>query len=319
MSNMEEQESRGRVHESAAAGYASAAGIYEAGRPDYPAAVLDWLRGVVGVGAGCTVVEVGAGGGAFTARLADTDARVCAIEPVEAMRTRLARRVPRARVAAGTAEALPLGTASVDAVVCAQSFHWFASRETLREFHRVLAPDGVLALVWNVRDESVPWVGRLSAITDAYEGDTPRHKTGRWREAFEGSGFVEVDHREVNHAHTGSTDQVVIARTLSVSFVAALPREQREALERRLRAFVDEEAALAARGRVTFPYRTVMHAYRPLVTSVFQPDCSDAQPEPPPVTTTRGARPERRRPVRRGGRRGAAPSPTRPTGGSSTG
>lgn len=250
------------VHRSATHGYASGADAYEAGRPDYPPDVLDWLRDDVGATAGRTVLEVGAGAGAFTARLVESGARVCAVEPVAAMRTRLARKVPAAWLVGGAADALPCPRASADAVVCAQAFHWFATPGALRQFERVLRPDGVLALIWNVRDERVPWVARLSAITDAHEGDTPRYKTGRWREAFEGSGFVEIARREVAHAHTGSVEQVIVARTLSVSFVAALPEAERRRLEDRLRGFITNEPALAGRATVAFPYRTAMYAFR---------------------------------------------------------
>lgn len=260
----DEQKNRthGGVNATASAGYSSGADIYEAGRPDYPAAVLDWLRDIVGIRAGRSVLEVGAGAGAFTSRLIATGARICAVEPVEAMRARLARRAPGAWVVAGTAGSLPVRDASMDAVVCAQSFHWFATRQALAEFHRVLVPGSVLALVWNVRDETVPWVNRLLALTDAYEADTPRYAKGEWQQAFAGSGFVELDRREAGHSHVGSVDQVVMARTLSVSFVAALPSEERHALRGRLLRFIEEEPALAGQTEVVFPYRTMMYAYR---------------------------------------------------------
>ena len=58
----------------------------------------------------------------------------------------------------GTAEAIPLPAASVDAVVVAQAFHWFDAIRALSEIHRVLRPGGRLLLAWNRRDESVPWV-----------------------------------------------------------------------------------------------------------------------------------------------------------------
>ena len=254
--------SAGHVHDSASVGYSSGAETYEAGRPDYPTEAATWLRDVVGVCPGRTVLEVGAGTGALTTRLADTGARLCVLEPVSAMRAKLVRRVPDASVVAATAAAIPIRDASIDIVVCAQSFHWFATRQALDECSRVLVPDGVLALLWNVRDETVPWVKRLSAITDAYEGDTPRFRTGEWRHVLPGSAFVEIDHRQVSHAHVGSVDQVIVARTLSVSFVAAMVDEQRRVVERRLRAFVDDEPALAGRSRVAFPYQTAMFAYR---------------------------------------------------------
>ncbi|MGH9786666.1 MAG: class I SAM-dependent methyltransferase, partial [Terriglobia bacterium] len=44
-------------------------------------------------------------------------------------------------------EILPFRTASVDAVVCANSFHYYQHPvAVLMEFHRVLKPDGVLVL-----------------------------------------------------------------------------------------------------------------------------------------------------------------------------
>ena len=260
----DEQKNRthGGVHATASAGYSSGADTYEAGRPDYPTAVLDWLRDIVGVGAGRQVLEVGAGAGAFTSRLTATGARICALEPVAAMRAKLARRAPEARVVAGTADRLPVRDRSMDAVACAQSFHWFATRQALDEFHRVLVPDAILALVWNVRDDTVPWVKRISTLADEYAGGAPRYAYGEWRQAFEGSRFVEVDRRDVGHVHTGPVDQVLVARTMSVSFVAALPDEERHALKERLHRFIDEEPALAGQAEVAFPYRTTMYAYR---------------------------------------------------------
>ena len=82
------------------------------------------------------------------------------------------------RALEGTATAIPLADQSVDAVVCAQAFHWFAAAEALREIHRVLRPGGTLGLVWNMRDARVPWVARLDAIVNRHEGDTPRYYTG---------------------------------------------------------------------------------------------------------------------------------------------
>ncbi len=54
----------------------------------------------------------------------------------------------------GTAEAIPLADASVDAVVAAQAFHWFRAEEAVAEIHRVLKAGGGLGLIWNARDES---------------------------------------------------------------------------------------------------------------------------------------------------------------------
>ncbi len=127
---------------------------YAAHRPSYPAeaiaAILD------GLPAEARVADVGCGTGIASTLLADAGAAVIGIEPNEEMRRRaLDRRsprlAPRLDYRFGTAERTGLPDAAVDAVVCAQSFHWFDVEPALREFRRILRPGGRLALMWNIR------------------------------------------------------------------------------------------------------------------------------------------------------------------------
>ena len=250
------------VHDSAAKGYAVAADTYVRGRPDYPPEASQWLREVVGLSEGKAVLDLGAGTGKFLPLLRATGARLLALEPVEAMRVRLAQANGDVQVLAGTADSIPLLDASLDAVVCAQAFHWFATPEALAEIRRVLVPGGVLGLIWNVRDETVPWVAALSAITDPFEGSTPRYRSGAWRHAFPAEGFAPLDERYARHSHVGQPEQVIVGRTLSVSFIAALPAEQQDEAAHRVRALIAATPELAGRPEVVFPYETAMFAYR---------------------------------------------------------
>ncbi|CAH2771766.1 MAG: SAM-dependent methyltransferase [uncultured Caballeronia sp.] len=136
------------------------------GRPDYPPEIADWLRDQLGLRAGTTIVDLGAGTGKFTPRLISTGAKVIAAEPVAAMLGKLSAALPQVETHAGTADSIPLPDASVDAVVCAQSFHWFSTHAALAEILRVLKPGGKLGLIWNLRDASVPWVVRLDVIVN---------------------------------------------------------------------------------------------------------------------------------------------------------
>ena len=239
-------------------GFAAASGLYAHGRPDYPPALGAWLRDALALGPGRSVVDLGAGTGKFTGLLVDTGAVVTAIEPVDAMRAVLAREWPGVRALAGTAQTMPLEDGSVDVVVCAQAFHWFATREALDEIHRVLKPDGRLGLVWNVRDQRVDWVAGLTSIIEPYEGDAPRHHTGAWRRPFEAgsSGFGPLAVTHFDYVHRGPPDQVVVDRFLSVSFIAALPEAERDQVAARLRALCRDHPALQGRDTVDFPYRT---------------------------------------------------------------
>ncbi|WP_322029697.1 class I SAM-dependent methyltransferase [Paraburkholderia sp. J76] len=245
------------VHHSAEQGYTpAAADLYVRGRPDYPPEVNAWLRETLGLAAGATVVDLGAGTGKFTRRLLETGAHVIAVEPVAAMRAKLAAALPEVDTRAGTAEALPLDDASVEAVVCAQAFHWFANAASLAEILRVLKPGGRLGLIWNLRDASVEWVARLDAIVNRAEGDTPRYYTGQWRNAFPFAGFGPLHEQRFMQGHTGSPEDVIIARVKSTSFIAALPSGEQARIEAELRALIDSEPQLRGKTLVTVPYGT---------------------------------------------------------------
>jgi SAM-dependent methyltransferase len=179
---------RPSVHHAAAKGFAAAAEAYQRARPDYPPALAEWLRSELGLAPGRVAVDLGAGTGKFTPLLSATGARVIAVEPVEAMRAELVAAHPNVEALAGEAERLPLGDALVDAIVCAQSFHWFAKPAVLAEMRRALRPGGALALVWNVRDERIAWVMALTKILDRHQGDAPRHERGQWRALFPAPG-----------------------------------------------------------------------------------------------------------------------------------
>ena len=247
----------GTVHHAAADGYTThTAETYVRGRPDYPAALAEWLRDQLRLAEGQTVIDLGAGTGKFTPRLIATGARVIAVEPVAAMREKLSATLPHIETLAGTADSIPLPDASVDAVVCAQSFHWFATREALADILRVLKPGGKLGLVWNLRDARIDWIARLDAIVNRHEGDTPRYYTGEWRAVFPFDGFGPLHETHLAHGHTGTPDDVIVNRVRLTSFIAALPADERVKIDEELRALIASEPSLAGKREVTVPYET---------------------------------------------------------------
>lgn len=248
------------VHTSAQQGFSTQAVTYAQGRPDYPRQLTGWLADALQISAQSTVIDLGAGTGKFTRLLSSLAPTLIAVEPVAAMGAQLAKLLPDVRLVDGTAESIPLATASADALVCAQAFHWFSTRAALAEIHRVLKPEGRLGLVWNVRDESVDWVAAITEIITPYEGDTPRFHSGRWREAFTGEYFSDPEMICFPYSHVGSPQEVIMDRFLSVSFIAALPAAQKARVTEQLRTLIDTHPALKGRDTVAFPYQT--QAYR---------------------------------------------------------
>ncbi len=139
------------------------ADAYDRARPSYPAGAVSWMIGTTPR----RVLDLGAGTGALTRVLVAAGHAVLAADPLPEMLAHLRRRSPAeagaVRVVAGAAERLPLRDQVVDAVTVAAAYHWFGEDRAVPELARVLRPGGTLAMAWNVRDETVPWVRRLSA------------------------------------------------------------------------------------------------------------------------------------------------------------
>ncbi|AKC85581.1 class I SAM-dependent methyltransferase [Pseudoxanthomonas suwonensis] len=128
-------------------------------RPDYPPALLDWLRREHGIGPDWRVADIGAGTGISSRLFLDAGHEVVAVEPNAAMREAAATWLganPRFSVVDGRAEATTLSDASVDLVCAAQAFHWFDQQAVKPEWRRILRqrPDGTpgrVAVYWNSR------------------------------------------------------------------------------------------------------------------------------------------------------------------------
>jgi SAM-dependent methyltransferase len=240
-------------------GFGAAAAAYVRGRPSYPAELLTWLRETLELGPATTVLELGAGTGKFTQLLLETEARVVAVEPIDAMRSELAAKFHDLKILAASAESIPISDGSVDAVVCAQAFHWFANEVALSEMHRVLKPRGKLGLIWNVRDESIDWVARITAIITPYEGAAPRYHKGEWRRAFSTSLFSPLIETRFPFAHSGPPADVIVDRFMSVSFIAALPDEDNRRVRQQLTELIETHPELKSRSTIAVPYTS--HAY----------------------------------------------------------
>lgn len=259
-----------QIHAKAAIGFGRAADAYERGRPEYPEDAIQYISNSIALfqktksdGRALTAADIAAGTGKFTKILAALDASVLAeitaVEPVAAMRAKCeARALPRVCVTDGTAEKLPFGDQSLDVVTVAQAFHWFDGARAVPEIHRVLRPNGLLCLIWNVRDESVPWVREMTELMEPYQGDAPRYRSAKWREAFDNSNlFSRLEPTCFRHINSGSID-VMIDRVASVSFISSLPEGERASLLDRMHQLYERVMLDSGRndGCLEMPYET---------------------------------------------------------------
>jgi SAM-dependent methyltransferase len=145
-------------------------------RPGYPAALLDLLRDECGLRAelSCIIADIGSGTGLLAELFLKQGNRVFGVEPNPEMRAageEFLRSYANFTSVAGAAEATNLADGSVNFVTAGQAFHWFEPAAARREFCRVLAPGGWMAVVWNDRHMDTPFARDYEAMLAHYGTD----------------------------------------------------------------------------------------------------------------------------------------------------
>ena len=249
------------VHEVAAAGFSDPAD-YEAARPSYPEEAVEFIARQIGIGPDRRVCDLAAGTGKFTRLLAPLGADLVAAEPVPGMRATFRSVLPDTPLLAGTAEAMPFRDGVLDAVTVAQAWHWFDHDRAAAEMARVVRPGGGVAMVWNARDRSVPWVDEVWTIMDRVEKRAPWRQHENWRSsARQLPGFEPMETAEFFHAQT-VTPEGVVQRVASVSHVAVLQEAERAAVLEEVRTLVATNEATRGRDTVDLRYRVDCITFR---------------------------------------------------------
>lgn len=251
------------IHQSAAKGFAAGVDAYERGRPSYSPEAIAHIVRELRIGPGKTVLDLAAGTGKLTRELVPSGAKLIAVEPIPEMRAKLAATVPQAEIRDGTAEAIPADNHSIDAVVVGQAFHWFDGIRALSEIRRVLRPDGALALIWQSRDASVPWVAKLNQIIDRADDGHPRFRTEAWRQAFDLTALFDPLEKTVLQYVQRAGPETLVDRVASISYVAAMSEARRQVVLDEVRELLASDPATAGQVDIDLPHRVDVFVTRP--------------------------------------------------------
>jgi ubiquinone/menaquinone biosynthesis C-methylase UbiE len=141
------------------------------------------------------IADIACGTGVLSDRIAhelEPD-EIYGVDMSDGMLAQARARTDRVQWLRGPAEQLPFDDGALDAVVTTSAFHFFDQPAALREFHRVLAPGGLVA------------VAALSARQPMLQAPSsnrwkPQHNASpaEMRALFEGAGFVISDQHRIH-------------------------------------------------------------------------------------------------------------------------
>lgn len=253
-----------RIHESATSGFtADKADVYNRGRIDYSpesiAKVAQLIREYTPRNTykdPVHVLELGAGTGKFTFPLVEycgnppegdgfeafKNLKFVATEPSDFSQVLRQDAPPDVEVKFGTGAAIPAEKASLDAIVCAESFHWMATEATVNECHRALKPGKPMVMVWYAIDyNKIPWFKLIAddIIQPRYIAtNTPHHHSEEWKTCFEWPGktdlFTPLEYWYGTTVQEGKF-HIVYDRVLSISVMAMLEEPEKQEVREYIR------------------------------------------------------------------------------------
>ena len=228
-------------------------------RPHYPQAVLACLQEECGLMETAVIADIGSGTGILTKLFLDNGNVVYGVEPNDEMREAAESYLvnyPNFVSVNGRSEATTIPDLSIDFVTAGQAFHWFQWQETKAEFIRLLKPNGIVALVWNVRrhgDES--FESEYDTLMRELVGEYVQVVHTSRQDALDLFFNGRYQLRTFPHQQIFDFESLQ-GRFLSSSY-APLPGDDRnETVMVQLRALFDR---YAENGRVTFHYNTRLY------------------------------------------------------------
>lgn len=130
---------------------------YTVGRPMYANAFIETLYAQYGFSEQTVIADIGSGTGKFAKQLLNKGSFVYCVEPNGDMRNIAIKELGKYKgfsAVDGTASETKLDEKSVDFITVAQAFHWFDVAYFKKECKRILRDNGMVLLIWNIRDMS---------------------------------------------------------------------------------------------------------------------------------------------------------------------
>jgi SAM-dependent methyltransferase len=226
-------------------------------RPGYPAEMMAFFAGELGLTPDAAVADIGSGTGLSTRPFLENGNVVYGVEPNASMRAaaeNYLREFPNFRSVDGTSENTNLESGSIGLIVAAQAFHWFRPEPTRTEFKRILKIGGYVALIWNERQlGTTPFLVEYEQLLLRFANDYEAVRHENVTEAVLGKFFGQ-DFERASFPNKQVLDlDGLRGRMLSASYMPAEDDARFPELEKELTALF---AKHEREGKITILYDT---------------------------------------------------------------
>jgi SAM-dependent methyltransferase len=153
---------------------------YDAYRPGYPNAAVEFLVKLGALDQTNTIADIGSGTGRLSLALAPYVRLLYAVDTADMMLDQLQENIKHAGLSnihpiEAPGERTGLQNQSIDFVVLSQVFHWMDHAKALKEMHRILKPGHAIAILWNevtnnADDYHVELQGLINRYNPSYKG-----------------------------------------------------------------------------------------------------------------------------------------------------
>ncbi|CAC5417164.1 unnamed protein product [Mytilus coruscus] len=248
---------------------------YDAYRPNYTDEATNEVKRMLysdfQYDSSMTVLELGAGTGKFTqkitAKLNETVTYI-ATEPMSDFLKILKKNCPKVETRQCATENLPIDDGSIKCIVAAQSFHWFSTKTSLDEMHRVLAENGNVVLLWNFNDRNVDWINQLLSRIDRNRTDPCRYHGKEWKTAIDAHpGFMFVDQKIAQGQIFKGDVEFMLRHCSTHSGLQKLEEKEKEKELDEIRQILTTHPETKGKDTIEFPFFTDIYLYRKVVKS----------------------------------------------------
>ncbi len=240
--------------------------LYDAARPDYPAALVEDVIELASLTTSSSILEIGAGTGKATIPFAEKGYKIHCLEPGKNLATFAAKNLqlfPEVTFENVTFEDWQTQIATFDLVMSAQAFHWIPAAIAYPKVATALKKSGRLALFWNLatnpEDEIFHQLDRAhQQYTNFVLKPAPQERQQQERELLQSGRFADIAIREYHRSIRYSTQQYLDLLKTQLDYLILSP-DQQQHLADAISEILDSNG-----GWLVKPYTTLLMVARPL-------------------------------------------------------